>query len=248
MNTKLRKISTAGVLSALIILLGLTNLGMIPCSPTVSVTLLHVPVIVGTIIEGPIVGLVTAFVFGLYSLIRAAISPAGALDPFFVNPLVSVLPRLLIAVVTWFVYSSLSKIKEMPKFVGYVVSALLGALIAALLYTVLSPIEALPKTIAASISAFVACLLSIFFATDDKRSVIAVSAFFGSMANTVFVLGSLVIFSKGMLTKEVAILVTSTNGILEAVASIIFTTAIVVIWLGYSNRKISRLSEIKDEN
>ena len=247
MNTKLRKISTAGVLSALIILLGLTHLGMIPCSPTVSVTLLHVPVIVGTIIEGPVVGLVTAFVFGLYSLIRAAVTPSGALDPFFVNPLVSIVPRLLIAVVTWLVYSGLSKIKEMPKFVGYVVSALLGALVAALLYTVLASIEALPKTLAAAISAFAACLIAIFFATDDKKSVIAVSAFFGSISNTVFVLSSLVIFSKGMLTKSMAILISSTNGILEAVASIIFTTAIVVIWLGYSNRKISRINSETEE-
>lgn len=247
MNTKLRKISTAGVLSALIILLGLTNLGMIPCSPTVSVTLLHVPVIVGTIIEGPVVGLVTAFVFGLYSLIRAAVTPSGALDPFFVNPLVSILPRLLIAVVTWLVFSGLSRIKKMPKVAGYIVSALLGALVAAFVYTVLSPIEALPKTLAAAISAFLGCLISIFFATDDNKAVVAVSAFFGSISNTVFVLSSLVIFSKGMLTKEMAILISTTNGILEAVASIIFTTAIVIIWLGYSNRKSSRLNDIKDE-
>jgi len=242
MNTKLRKISTAGVLSALIILLGLTNLGMIPCSPTVSVTLLHVPVIVGTIIEGPVVGLVTAFVFGLYSLIRAAISPAGALDPFFVNPLVSIVPRLLIAVVTWLVYSGLNKIKKMPKVAGYIVSALLGALVAAFVYTILGSIETLPKTFAAAVSAFFGSLLAIFFATDDNKSVIAISAFFGSITNTIFVLGSLVIFSNGLLTKEVAVLVTTTNGILEAVASIIFTTAIVIIWFGYSNRKISRIN------
>lgn len=248
MNTKLRKISTAGVLSALIILLGLTNLGMIPCSPTVSVTLLHVPVIVGTIIEGPIVGLVTAFVFGLYSLIRAAISPAGALDPFFVNPLVSIVPRLLIAVITWLVYSGLSRIKELPKIAGYIISAVLGALVAAFVYTILGSVEALPKTFVAGASAFVGSLLAIFFATDDKKSVVAIAAFFGSIANTVFVLGSLVIFSNGLLTKEVAILVTTTNGILEAVASIIFTTAIVIIWFGYSNRKISRLNDMKDEN
>ncbi|NLK45222.1 MAG: ECF transporter S component [Treponema sp.] len=247
MNTKLRKISTAGVLSALIILLGITNLGMIPCSPTVSVTLLHVPVIVGTIIEGPIVGLITALVFGLYSLIRAAISPAGALDPFFVNPLVSILPRLLIAIVTWGVYSGLSKIKEMPKIVRYIVSAILGALIAAFVYTILKPVEILPNTLAASVSAFIGSLIAIFFALDDKKSIIAVSAFFGSMANTVFVLSSLVFFSNGMLTKQVAILVSTTNGILEAVASIVFVTAIIVVWLGYSNRKSSRLSEIKDD-
>ncbi len=246
MNTKLRKISTAGTLSALIILLGITNLGMIPCSPTVSVTLLHVPVIVGTIVEGPVVGLVTAFVFGLYSLIRAAVSPAGALDPFFVNPLVSIVPRLLIAVVTWLVYSSLKKIKEMPKIAGYFISALLGALAAALVYTILGSIEALPKTLAAAISAFIAALLGIFFALDDKKSVIAVAAFFGSMANTVFVLGSLVLFSKGMLTAEVALLVTTTNGILEAVAAVVFTTAVALIWSGYSNRKKSRLSEIEE--
>ncbi|MBO6100440.1 MAG: hypothetical protein J6P07_03790, partial [Spirochaetaceae bacterium] len=146
------------------------------------------------------------------------------------------------------VYSGLSRIKELPKIAGYIISAVLGALVAAFVYTILGSVEALPKTFVAGASAFVGSLLAIFFATDDKKSVVAIAAFFGSIANTVFVLGSLVIFSNGLLTKEVAILVTTTNGILEAVASIIFTTAIVIIWFGYSNRKISRLNDMKDEN
>ena len=34
---------------------------------------MHVPVIIGAVLEGPIVGLVIGFIFGLFSLIQAAI-------------------------------------------------------------------------------------------------------------------------------------------------------------------------------
>ena len=42
-------------------------------------------------------------------------SPSGALDPFFVNPLISVLPRMLIAVIAWGIWKALNLLPYMPK-------------------------------------------------------------------------------------------------------------------------------------
>ncbi|HRU29430.1 MAG TPA: ECF transporter S component, partial [Treponema sp.] len=91
-----RKIAVAGVLSAIAIVLGVTRLGFIPWFSGASVTILQVPVIIGAVLEGPLVGFIIGLLFGLSSLLQAAIAPTGPVDVAFTNPLISVLPRLLI--------------------------------------------------------------------------------------------------------------------------------------------------------
>jgi len=92
-----------GMLTAIIILLAFTNLGLIPIG-AIAITIIHLPVLIGLLAEGPVVGLILAFVFGACTLIKALISPTGAFDPFFINPLVSILPRLFIPLGAWGVY------------------------------------------------------------------------------------------------------------------------------------------------
>ena len=99
-----RKIAVAGVLSAITIVLGITRLGFIPWFSGASVTILQVPVIIGAVLEGPLVGLIIGLLFGLFSLLQAAIAPTGPVDVAFTNPLISVLPRLLIGPVAWLLY------------------------------------------------------------------------------------------------------------------------------------------------
>ena len=90
-----RRLALAGAFSALIIVLSLTNLGFIAFSPVVSITILQIPVILCATLAGLWEGVFAGFVMGLMSLIKAAMSPTGILDPLFVNPLCSVLPRIL---------------------------------------------------------------------------------------------------------------------------------------------------------
>jgi uncharacterized membrane protein len=101
-----RKIVVAGVLGAISIFLGLTKLGFIPWFSGASLTILTVPVAIGVVLEGPIVGVAIGLIFGLFSLFQAATAPNGPIDVFFTNPLISVLPRLLIAPVVWLVYKA----------------------------------------------------------------------------------------------------------------------------------------------
>lgn len=97
------QLSVTGALCALIILMGIPglHLGYIQLSVAASYTLLHIPVILAAIFGGLFGAVTSGLVFGLTSLVNSAVNPSGTLDVFFVNPLVSVLPRLLFALIIW---------------------------------------------------------------------------------------------------------------------------------------------------
>ncbi|HPM00094.1 MAG TPA: ECF transporter S component, partial [Bacillota bacterium] len=50
-----RKLVIVGVLGGVSAILGMTPLGFIPVGPT-RATIMHIPVIIGAIMEGPVVG------------------------------------------------------------------------------------------------------------------------------------------------------------------------------------------------
>lgn len=136
-NKKIRSIAVSAALGALTIVLTITRLGFIPWLSGAAITILHVPVIIATIIGGLWAGLSVGFVFGLSSLIQAAVGPTGALDPFFVNPLVSILPRMLIAVVTYFAYKGLETFNQNQNFVLKQVFVGIAAFLGSLTNTIL---------------------------------------------------------------------------------------------------------------
>ena len=113
--TRNRKLALTGAFSALIIVLSLTNLGFISFSPVVSITILQIPVILCATLAGLPEGIIAGFVMGMMSLIKAAMSPSGVLDPLFVNPLCSVLPRMLLGAVAWGFWRLFNLIPHMPK-------------------------------------------------------------------------------------------------------------------------------------
>lgn len=174
------QLAITGAFGALSIILGITRLGFISLSPVVSLTILHIPVILATLLAGLIPGVGVGAIFGIFSLIQASISPSGALDPLFTNPLVSIVPRMLIALITWGVDALLRKIPHMPKIVSG-----------------------------------------------------SVSAFFGSLSNTVFVIGSLYLLYHSKMLETMGNLgyiaglgVLMPNALLEAAAAVIITAAV----------------------
>lgn len=103
-SLNVRQIVIAGILGGIAIFLGATRLGFIPVPNLAgNATILHVPVILGGALEGPVVGTIVGLIFGVFSFIQAEV-------PFFRNPLVSILPRLLIGVVAWAVFVGLRKV------------------------------------------------------------------------------------------------------------------------------------------
>lgn len=109
-HDKTRKLVSAGMLSAISIILGMTPLGIIPIGP-LSATTMHLPVIIGAVLEGPVVGLIIGAIFGGFSLYQAA-SGGSVLAPLFMNPLVSILPRLLIGPCAYFVFRGVQKLTK----------------------------------------------------------------------------------------------------------------------------------------
>lgn len=101
---------------ALIVLLGFTPLGLIPLG-FINVTILCVPVIVGALYMGWKNGLLLGLAFGLTSFISALMKPSylvstlmGA-SPVLVA-LMSILPRLLVPMVAYGVYTRLRSKQE----------------------------------------------------------------------------------------------------------------------------------------
>lgn len=131
MNKKFKTIDLAilGIFSALIIILAFTPIGMISFG-IVSATTVHIPVIIGAVVLGIKYGFILGLVMGLASLVRAATMPVSVLDPLFVNPLVSVVPRVLIGVVTAAVFALLMKLFKNNKFtpVAAGISAVAGTI------------------------------------------------------------------------------------------------------------------------
>jgi uncharacterized membrane protein len=118
-----KKIVITGALSAVTVLLGLTHWGFIPWFGGISLTIMALPVIIGAILEGPLVGLGIGLIFGLFSLLQAAIAPNGPGDVVFTNPLISVLPRLLIGPVAWLVWVGLKKLPAL----GLILAGIAGS-------------------------------------------------------------------------------------------------------------------------
>lgn len=105
-----RQITTIGMLSAVSIVLGSTGFGFIPL-PLAKATIMHIPVIIGAIIEGPIVGASVGLIFGLFSIFQNIINP-NILSFAFLNPLVSVLPRVLIGITAYYAYKLISRFNQ----------------------------------------------------------------------------------------------------------------------------------------
>ena len=108
-----RQITVIGMMSAISIVMGLTGLGFIPF-PTVKATIMHLPVIASAILEGPLVGAFVGLIFGLFSVYQNATNPS-LLSFAFLNPLVSVLPRILIGITSFYAYKYMFSKSETVK-------------------------------------------------------------------------------------------------------------------------------------
>lgn len=98
-----RQLALLGLMLGLTIILDVTPLGAVPLG-AISATIVHIPTVITGIILGPLAGWLLGTLLGLVSLIHALTRPVTVLDPLFVNPLISVLPRMFIGLSSFFVY------------------------------------------------------------------------------------------------------------------------------------------------
>jgi len=130
------------------------------------------------VLEGPVAGAIIGGIFGVTSLIKAATAPQGPIDVFFTNPLVSVLPRILVGLLAWVAFKAIGRKK-----------VVLGA---------------------------------------------AAAAIVGSLTNSLFVLGSLVLL--GALPLAAAASVFVANSFVEAALAAVLTVAVVAAWRGIGSK------------
>lgn len=106
-----RRMTVIALLSSISIMLSMVPfVGYIQIGP-IAITTMYIPVVIGAIIEGPVVGAILGFVFGATSLFRALTIPTVTSFPF-INPLVSILPRVMIGIVVYYVYQLAMKITK----------------------------------------------------------------------------------------------------------------------------------------
>ena len=112
---------------AVTLVLANTPLGLIRM-PFLTATTLHIPVIIATLVLGLEAGVVTGVVFGVNSLI-SNLTNASFFAPFFINPLVSVLPRVMFPVAVHLLAKLSERIFsrwDSHKLVAYILSSAVG--------------------------------------------------------------------------------------------------------------------------
>lgn len=97
MKLTTREIVVSGMLGGISILLAATGIGRIPMPTGIPATIMHVPAILGGIVEGPVSGALIGLIFGVYSFLYPS-------NPAFADPLVSVLPRFFIGITAYYTF------------------------------------------------------------------------------------------------------------------------------------------------
>jgi len=108
---KLRKLILIAIFSALIVVMTWLPFTGYITAGVIEITTLHIVVILGAALLGPAGGTVLGLVWGLTCLWRAYVGPTAAVAQIygFGNPLISVLPRMLVGLVAGLVFACLSK-------------------------------------------------------------------------------------------------------------------------------------------
>ncbi|MCY1714730.1 ECF transporter S component [Caproiciproducens galactitolivorans] len=140
-KTGTNRLVLTALFCAIILLLNFTPIGYIQL-PLIKATIIHVPVIIGSILLGPKIGAGLGFVFGLTSLYNNTFAPT--LLSFAFSPLIPVpgtaggswaalfiafLPRILVGVVPYYFYVFLNKaLKGRYNVLSLALSGLIGSL------------------------------------------------------------------------------------------------------------------------
>ncbi|MBS6162643.1 MAG: ECF transporter S component [Clostridiales bacterium] len=139
-HAKTLKLAQLAMLIAIEAIMTFLPIGFIMIPP-VSITLLHIPVIIGAILMGPLYGGILGGSFGLFSLTKASFAATSPVDMMF-SPFLSgapiqsivmcIIPRILLGVIAAYLFILFRKLTK-----NEVVSILIAALVATACHTVM---------------------------------------------------------------------------------------------------------------
>lgn len=227
----IRRVVVAGLLLAITLLMSFTPIGFIPMpTPAGSATIAHIPVIIGAILEGPLVGIIVSIGFGFGSFL----SPLVPVK----DPLVIILPRLFIGPVAWWVFVALRRAR---------VGTLTGMLAVLLVLLLGFSFQVAQRTmwlgmVLAVVAAIAVVLLFMWIRREEAIVVsLAVAGAAGSLTNTALVLTAAVLRQIPGVTPEVAWGIAITQGIPEMFVSAVVTAAVVAAIRQLGSRRGSRI-------
>lgn len=237
-NTK--ELVFLSMFSAIILMMSLIpNLGFILLFPGISITIIHIPVLVGVMIVSRKQAILLGFMFGLGSLFAALMRASTPIELAFINPLISVLPRVLFA---WFAYEIFHLLQWLSIKLSPVISIWLVRIILAfglyLLGQYLNDILEINLIFIwiGVVALYIALImLTIRYAKKEKdQAYIASAALISTLVHTILVLSALVVVRPEFFNTtfggavDIIYSIMATNGVLEAVAATVIVTPIVL--------------------
>ncbi len=160
---KLIRLVVTALFSALIVVMTFTPLGYIPIGVGISITTIHLATILGAALLGVKEGVFLGAFWGITCVIKAFLEPILANIPFQ-NPMISVVPRIFVGLVTALVVGALFKTK-LPKAVTLAIGAVAGTLTNTILVitalNVFGGFETLALGISTTLSTIVSTLIGV---------------------------------------------------------------------------------------
>jgi uncharacterized membrane protein len=242
-NNKTAELVLTALFAAIIIIMAFTPLGYIPLV-VINATIIHIPVILGSLFCGPKKGGFLGFIFGLTSFIKNTVMPTS-LSAFVFSPVLAAgmvgtsgvfrsvficfVPRILVGVVPYFVYICVKKALTSQK--KMVWSVILNLLIGIFLFfgarafiMNVSEKNPLPTAVVMLISAAIGLVIFGALSIYTVQKAQNVSAFIyagvvGSMVNTLLVMGGIFVLYKDAYADALSIDPAAVLGIIGGVIS-----------------------------
>lgn len=221
-----RKLTLTGLLAAVALALQATGVGFLPVpTPGGAITILHIPAIVAGIVAGPWSGAVVGGIFGAYTFMHYA-------PP---DPLVHIVPRLLIGPMAWLVYRAALRLPEATPMVRAGIAALcLGVLPTAALtwYMAMTWGGLLPPGVAGSLAALATLAVAALVFRQAARAALDPRSYAAALAAavaTLFHTASVTALAVGLgwFPAAAMVPVAAIHGPLEAGAAVLLTVPIV---------------------
>lgn len=275
-NTKTLGLVLTSLFTAIIVIMAFTPLGYIPLV-VINATIIHIPVILGSLFCGPKQGAFLGFVFGLTSFIKNTIMPSTAsafvFSPVLASSVVGVsgvfksaficfVPRILVGVVPYFVYILIKKVlsSEQKKLWATVLNAVICGLLLFGLHAFIVRIGADKVSLLVNwvISVAVAIVVFVIIEITFLKKNAMVMAFVyaglsGAFVNTFLVMGGIFVLYKDAYAEALGISAAAVLGVIGGIISFngvveAIVGAIIVSAVGLVLQQIRPIAEGKAAN
>ena len=241
-NNKTSELVLTSLFTAIIIIMAFTPLGYIPLV-VINATIIHIPVILGSLFCGPKKGAFLGFVFGFTSFIKNTIMPSS-LSAFVFSPVLAssvvgtagifkslficFVPRILVGVLPYFVYMLIKKAlsSESKKLWGIILNLAVCVLLGFGLHAFIAKMSDgnMAESVNLIISIIVAAVIFVVlqFATMKKDANVlsfVYAGISGAFINTLLVMGGIFVLYKDAYANALSIDANAVLGVIGGVIS-----------------------------